>query len=270
METFVSYFQSMDMDFISLLKIGGILLAGVILLSLFGRFVFGKKSGFLDAVSTAIGLLFVYIITAILSSMGAQFEVFIAPLPLVSIAGGQMLLMSFQNADYTIVCKELASMMILSFLVNLADGWLPKGKKILDWLFFRVLTVAIAFMIHLFLSWLFTRFLPEGIITYAPVILLGLLVIMLLTGIMKLVVGALLSTVNPLIGALYTFFFANAVGKQISKSVLTTAILTAIVLVLNHMGCSVIYITPAALIVYIPFALIMIVLWYIVKNTLSY
>ena len=161
-------------------------------------------------------------------------------------------------------------MMILSFLVNLADGWLPKGKKILDWLFFRILTVAIAFMIHLFLSWLFARFLPAGIITYAPVILLGLLVIMLLTGIMKLVVGALLSTVNPLIGALYTFFFANAVGKQISKSVLTTAILTAIVLVLNHMGCSVIYITPAALIVYIPFALIMIVLWYIVKNTLSY
>ena len=39
------------------------------------------------------------------------------------------------------------------------------------------------------------------------VILLGILVAMLLLGALKLFVGIALATINPIIGALYTFFF---------------------------------------------------------------
>ena len=122
----------------------------------------------------------------------------------------------------------------------------------------------IALILHLIVTGLFTNLLPEGLVTYAPTILLALLVLMLLTGALKLLVGVVLTTVNPLIAALYTFFFANVVGKQITKAVLTTALLTGLVLLLQHLGVGVISIASAALIAYIPFSILLVILWYVV------
>ncbi len=266
MDTIVNYFNSLGLDFWSLLKTGLILLLGTFLISIFGRFVFGKRSALNNAVSSAIGILFIYGVTVVLKSSGAQFESLIAPLPFVNIYKDQLYIFTFQDADYTLICSELLSMVILAFLVNLADGWLPKGKNLFSWLFFRCLTVVIGFVMQLVVVGLFRTYLPEGIVTYAPVILLALLVILLLTGALKIVVGALLSTVNPLIGGLYTFFFASIIGKQITKAVLTTFLLSMLVLGLNYLGCTMISVASAALIAYIPFVLILVVLWYIVNR----
>ena len=233
-------------------------------MSIFGRFVFGKRSTLNNAVSSAFGILFIYAVTVVLRSAGAQFSAFITPLPFVSISGDTMTLFNFIGAHYTVICSEVLSMIILSFLVNLADGWLPKGKHILTWIFFRCLTVVIGYLLHYIVFGLLATYLPEGILTYAPVILVGLLLILLLTGALKILVGAALTTVNPIIGALYTFFFANVIGKQVTKAVLTTAILSALVIGLHYIGVTVISITSAALLAYIPIALILILLWFIV------
>lgn len=241
-----------------------ILIAGTFLISLLGRFAFGKRSALNSAVSSVIGILFIYAVTVVLKSSGAQLDQLIAPLPFVQISGNDMRIFSFFGADYLVICAELLSAVILSFLVNLADGWLPKGKSIFGWLFFRSLTVVIAYLLHLIVVGLFTTYLPNGIVTYAPVILLGLLVILLLTGALKLLVGALLATVNPIISGLYTFFFATVIGKQVSKAMLTTALLSALVLALNYAGISTISIALAALTAYIPFVIVLVVLWYVV------
>lgn len=265
MDTIVNFFQSLDLDFMNLLKIGLVLLLGTFLISAIGRFAFGKRSVLNNAVSSAIGILFIYAVTVVLKSFGApQFEALIAPLPFVSIAGNQLFLFSFHGAHYTVLCSEILNMIILAFLVNLADGWLPKGKSILGWVFFRCMTVVLAFFLHLLVVGLFKTYLPEGIVIYAPTVLLVLLILLLLTGALKIVVGAVLTTVNPIIGGLYTFFFATIIGKQITKAVLTTLILVGIVYLLNYLGCSVISITSAALIAYIPFVIILVILWYIV------
>ena len=87
---------------------------------------------------------------------------------------------------------------------------------------------------------------------------------MLLTGALKILVGALIATVNPVIAALYTFFFANLVGRQITKAVLTTAILSGIVMLLRYVGIIAISVISSALIAYIPLMLLLILLWYIV------
>lgn len=248
----------------NLLKIGLVLLLGTFLIGAVGRFAFGKRSVLNNAVSSAIGILFIYAVTVVLKSFGAQFESLIAPLPFVSIAGNQLFLFSFQGAHYTVLCSEILNMIILAFLVNLADGWLPKGKSVLGWVFFRCMTVVLAFFLHLIVVGLFRTYLPEGIVIYAPTVLLALLILLLLTGALKIVVGAVLTTVNPIIGGLYTFFFATIIGKQITKAVLTTLILAGIVYLLNYLGCSVISIASAALMAYIPFVIILIVLWYII------
>jgi len=264
MDAVLNYLNSIDLDFKNLLTIGLVLLLGTFLLSAIGRFAFGKRSVLNNAVSSAIGILFIYAVTVVLKSFGAQYEALIAPLPFVTITDSQMILFSFKGAHYTVLCTEVLNMIILSFLVNLADGWLPKGKNIFGWIFFRCMTVVLAFFLHLVVIGLFRTYLPEGIVTYAPTILLVLLVLLLLTGALKIVVGAVLTTVNPLIGGLYTFFFATVIGKQITKAVLTTLILSGIVCLLNYLGCSVISIAAAALMAYIPFVLILIALWYVV------
>lgn len=268
MDIIVEYFNGLGLDFWELLTIGGILLLGMLLISLFGRFIFGKRSALNNAVSSAIGILFIYAVTVVLRSAGTQFQSLIAPLPFVSIHGDSMVLFSFQTADYAVICTEVLSMIILAFLVNLADGWLPKGKNIFTWIFFRCLTVVIAFFLHLLVVGLFRTYLPEGIVTYAPTVLLVLLVLMILTGALKLLVGILLTSVNPLIAALYTFFFANIVGKQITKAVLTTAILAALVYILTSTGYGVISIASAALMAYLPFLLILVALWYLIYRVL--
>lgn len=268
MESIIAYFNALDLDLDALLKTGAILLLGTLLISLFGRFIFGKKSALNNAVSSAIGILFIYALTVVLKSTGNQFQAWTAPLPFVTVLGDELRLFSFTGADYTVICAEVLSMIILSFLVNIVDGWLPRGKHILGWVFFRCLTVIIASILHLIATRLLTAYLPEGIVTYAPPILLALLVLMLLTGALKILVGVLLSTVNPLIAALYTFFFANVVGKQITKAVLTTTLLVALILLLQYVGVTAVSITSAALTAYIPFIVALIVLWYVVGHIL--
>lgn len=268
MEKVLQYIENISLDNIQLMKTAGLLLLGTLLLSLFGRFIFGKKSALNNAVSSAIGILFIYALAVILRDIYPQITRWIPPLPLVTISGDRLVLFSFSGADYTVICSQLLSMIILSFLVNIVDGWMPKGKNIFSWIFFRVLTVLIASILHLVSTGLLATYLPEGIVTYAPPILLGLLILMLLTGALKIVVGALMATVNPLIAALYTFFFANIVGKQITKAILTTAILSGLVILLYNLGLGVLNIASAALMAYLPFVILLVIVWFIVSRLL--
>lgn len=264
MEQITGFFASVGISFDSFWKAALILLVGTFLLSVFGRFVFGKHSVLHNAVSSVIGILFIYAVTVVLQSAGAEFSSFIAPLPFVTISGEKLVLFSFANAHYTTLCSEILSMIILAFLVNIADGWLPTGKKLFSWIFFRCLTVVIGYLMHLLVVWLFNTFLPAGLVTYAPVVLLALLILMLLTGVLKILVGAILATVNPIIGGLYTFFFATIIGKQITKAILTTAILAGIIAALQYFGIGTISIASAALAAYLPLLIVLIVLWFIV------
>lgn len=241
----------------------GILLLGSLLISIISSFIFGKKSNVSSAVSSAIGILFIYAVTVVLRSTGAVANSYIAPLPFIDIQGDTLSLFRFEGADYATICSNLLSMVILAFTVNLADSWLPKGKNLFTWLFFRVLTVVIAYILHLFVVGLFTKYLPEGLVIYAPTVLLALLVIMLLTGALKILVGALLVTVNPIIGGLYTFFFATIVGKMVSKAVLTTLLLSVLVLVLNYVGITTISVATAALSAYVPLVIALAAVWYV-------
>ena len=267
MESIVNYFAELNLDIGVFLKSIGMLIAALLVLALVGRFVFGKRSALILAVSSAIGILFVYVITILLGSAGEELQKFIAPLPFVTIENDTMYLFNFQ-ADYTVICTQVLSMIILSFLMNLADGWLPTGKRVLGWVFFRCLGVVIALILHLVVTRLLTNLLPEGLVTYAPVILLAILVLMLLTGALKFLVGLILTTVNPLIAALYTFFFANVIGKQVTRAVFTTAIMSLLIFALEYVGVAALAVTSAALVVYIPFLIIMLILWYIVNKVL--
>ncbi len=271
MQPVIDFFASLvpaGFDAAAFLKGGLLLLFTTLAVALLARLIFGKESVLSRSVSSAISILFIYVITIVILSYGVDLKFILSPLPFVEVNGDYLELLIYSTDNYPYICNQLLAMIILAFLTNLADGWLPKGKHFPGWLFFRCLSVVIAMFLHLVVNAIFTAFLPEGLLTWAPVVLLGLLVLMLLLGVLKLLVGALLSSVHPLLGFFYSFFFANAVGKQISKAMLTTALLAGMVYLLHAMGCSAIYIASSALAAYAPFLILLLALWFLVGRIL--
>lgn len=257
-----------DFDIMTMLKTAFVLLVGALILGFIARLIFGKRSTLNQSLSATIGILFIYALTVIIHSYGVNLNFLVSPLPFVHIEGEYLHIFSFLAADYVQICGQLLNMIILALLVNLVNSWLPTGKKLLGWMFFRCLSVAVAMLLCAIVNQLLTALLPDGLLMWAPVILLGLLVLMLLLGALKFLVGAVLSTVNPLIAVLYTFFFASVIGKQLTKAMLTTLLVSGMVLALNKMGCAVVYIGAAMLQAYLPFLLILLILWYVIGRVL--
>ena len=242
------------------LAVGAVAIGGL------GRICLGKGSVLTRSVSSSISIFFIYVITIIVYSFGVNLQFLLSPLPFVAIDGDYLILKIYEISQYTDICGQVLSMIILAFLANLADSWLPIGKNLFAWFFFRCLSVVIAMLLHLVSLSLLALLLPAGFLVWAPVVLLGLLLLMMAVGAMKVVVGALISTVNPLIGALYTFFFASILGKQISKAVLTTVILAVVVWLLHYLGIASVYSASAALAAYIPLLIILVGVWYLVGH----
>ena len=86
----------------------------------------------------------------------------------------------------------------------------------------------------------------------------------LLMGLLNLVLSVVLTVVNPIFGALYTFFFSNIIGKQLSKAVFTSGIICGVVFLLGYFGCTVICVSAAALSAYIPLAIVLLLLWFLI------
>ena len=250
-------------------KILLVLCLGTLAFSLFGRMIGGKRSDFNRAVCSAIGILFIYVLTVIvISGSLSDFDFFINPLPFVTISGGYLTLFNFHGASFPVICDQVLNTVILAFLVNLLDSFMPKGKHILSWYLFRCLTIVLSMAALTLVNWLIATYAPVALSAYAPMILLGILVFMLLLGVMKLLLGVVLAAVNPVIAAVYAFFFSHRIGKMISKAVLTTLILCVLVYALGQIGLTSIAISANALISYIPMVIALIIIWYVVGHVL--
>lgn len=271
MDSFVTLVQNAlgsSSEVASFLLLAAVLTVSSLVFGFIGRFAFGKKSTLNQSVTSAIGILFIYALTVCIYSFGLDLNFLVSPLPFVTISGENLHIFDLTTAGYVSICGEALNMIILAFLVNLVNSWLPQGKKLLGWLFFRVLSVAGGMAMFAIVNYFLAAFLPDGLLTWAPVILLGLLVVMLLVGALKGLVGAVLASVNPLIGFLYTFFFATLVGKMLSRAMLTTLLLGGLVYALNSFGIATLAIGSAVLVGYLPMLLLLLVLWYLVGKIL--
>ena len=246
-----------------------VIVVAFLLLGIVGRLLFGKKSVLNRAISSAISIIFIYVFTVVVYSIGIDLAFLISPLPYIGIQNETLSIFIFEGVHYTIICNQILSMVILAFLANLADSWLPTGKKIISWFLFRILSVFLAMILHLIVNTIITILLPDGLLTWAPVVLLGLLAIFLAVGLLKVLIGTVLSVaVNPIIGVIYTFFFANIIGKQVSKAVLTAGLLTGLIYLLNYFQITTLVIAASALFAYIPLLIILLIVWYFIGRLL--
>lgn len=263
-----SYFPK-QVDLVSAAKFMLYFSAISLILGGMGRLVLGKRSSLNHSLSSAMGILFVYAVTIVVYTFHPwNLHTFLSPLPFATFSGDYLIILPISDTQIPALCTQILSMIVLAFLVNLVDTIVPKGETILTWLLLRLVTMALCILLHLTTHWAFQTYLPNVLAMYAPLILLMILAFLLLSGAVNLLLGMVIAVTNPFLGAMYTFFFSNIVGKQISKAVFSSIILCGVMYLLDFFGYTVICISAAALVTYIPLALLLLVLWYLIGSIL--
>ncbi len=251
------YFMTLFISIVAILIIGGLF-----------RLCFGKGSILNGAISSAIAILCLYVISAVIYSFGSDLQILFAPLPFVSVIDDHLLIFPIFDASLSEICTEVTTMIILSYLMNLLESWLPKGKKVLGWYCFRALSLILAVCLHYCCNIFLNSVLPSDFWNYAPVVVLGIVLIALLLGLLKTMVGGALAFISPILGFFYAFFFSKEIGKQLMRSLLTTLMLTILVCVLNFISITDIFIGTVAILTYLPVILLGLILWYVLAQLL--
>lgn len=243
--------------------------AASLILGITSRVVLGKRSSLNHSLSSAMGILLIYALTVVIYTFKPwQLEQFLSPLPFVTFYGEYLILLPITDTALPALCTQLLSLVILAFLVNLIDTIIPKVDSLIGWYLLRFTGVIASMGLHYLVSWAFQTYLPEVLVTYAPTVLLVILVFALFSGLISLILGLVIAIQNPFLGAMYSFFFSNVIGKQISKAVFSSAILVGVFYLMAHAGYTVIAISASALLAYIPIALALLVLWYLIGHVL--
>lgn len=263
-----SYLPS-EIDFMAVAQFLLYFAAASLVLGGISRVVLGKRSSLSHALSSVMAVLLIYTITVVVYTFKPwNLDILLSPLPFATFSDHYLIIHPITDLTFPGLCTQLLSLLILTFLINLVDTLIPEGESIFSWLLLRLITVLGSFALHLLVSWAFRTYLPEALVTYAPMVLLGILLILLGSGVISLMLGLVIAITSPFLGAMYSFFFSNIVGKQISKSIFTGGVICGIVWLMEHFGLVVILISPAALLTYIPLALILLGLWFLIGHLL--
>ena len=254
-----------ELSFMSVAQFMLYFAAASLILGIMGRVVLGKRSSLNHSLSSVMGILFVYVVTITLYTFKPwNLDLLLSPLPFATFSDHYLIIHPIRDLQFAALCEEALSLIILAFLVNLIDTIMPRGENILSWLLLRFITILSCFALHLLINWACHKYLPGVLVDYAPMILLILLAVMILSGVVTLILGLVVSITNPFLGAMYSFFFSNVIGKQLSKALFTSGILCVILYLMDVFGLIVIIISPAALLTYIPLAFVMVALWYLI------
>ncbi len=263
LDFFSNLISCMPTNLWAILRLTLIIIAVFAGIHLIVKYTIGRESALNRAICSAIGIIFIYGITVLIYKVNpAGLNRFLAPLPYITVTENSVQLFALTDTTFQNICKEFLSMVILAFLFDLMDDFVPRGNKFSKWLLFRIIAITMAMVLHYLILWIFHTFLPGSVTANAPIILLVILISTLLLGALKAVLGLVLIVINPIIGALYTFFFATRMGKGLSKAVFTTILLTILIVVLRHLGISAVSVAVSSLWIAALLFAVILLLWY--------
>ena len=222
------------------------------------RLFFGQRCIVNSAISGFLEILAIYAATIVVYTLKPwNLTQYLAPLPF-AIFRGDVVIISYSACSTTsLLCSQLLSLIILCFLVHLLNFLLPCGRSFIPWLLMRCVCVVLAVALDLAANWALKGVLP------APVALLAVLAVALLVSLFNPLLCILFTAANPVIGLLYTFFFSNTIGKNLTRAVLSAALTCALFYAMDYYGFSVIDITANALLRYSPFAAALLGVWFV-------
>ncbi len=246
----------------------GVAVIGFMLFSSMFRFLFGKRGQLGKAITSAMEILCLYLISITLYCFDLHCESLTCPLPFLSIENDSLQIFPILQMSLPSICTQFLKLLMIAFAVNVMNSLIPEGKQPLVWLLLRTSSVILAIGLNYILDFLLSAWLPNGFGNSAPVVLIGILLLLIALGSMKLVIGATLFVANPLIGALYTFFFSNFIGRALARGIISASLITGLVFLLNYLKIFTITVSATILIALVPVYLLVIGLWYLIDRIL--
>lgn len=227
---------SAQLDWLSVTKGAFYIMAAFCILGCVLRLIFGPDSSLVRSVSACVSLVLVYITGILIFKFVPGLRSSLAGLPFISVTADAFYLWDIASLSTASLYPALLQLFLLAFLVNLLETVLPQGTKFLSWYFLRLLAVISALGLYSLISGLILSFAPEIYGAWAGWILVGIWASIGLLGIAKWLMALAVAAVNPVLGALFAFFFSNLFGKQFTKAILTAVLTLVIFLVLYGIG----------------------------------
>ena len=151
-----SNYMPTQIDMISTAEFMLYFTAASLILGVLGRVALGKRSSLNHSLSSAIAILLVYAVTILVYTFQPwNLEALLSPLPFATFAGDYLIILPLHDTAFPALCTEILSLVILSFLVNLLDTFMPKGESVLSWYLLRFLTVLLSMALHFVACWAF-------------------------------------------------------------------------------------------------------------------
>lgn len=271
METNPSFFDAVHQKataFVDHARLFGIAMVGFLLISSMFRFLFGKKNQLGKAFCSAMEILCLYVLYVVLCRFGLSHKLFPTALPFLIVQEDNLRLFPVLNSSFSANAAQFLPLLMIAFLINLMNTVIPEGNRPLVWLLLRATTVVLSIGVNYVLAVALPLWLPQGVQNHAPLILLGILVLLIGLGSLKLVVGAGLFVANPLVGALYTFFFSNLIGRALARALLSAGLIAALICLMPMLGICSVNLRQINFLLLLPAMAALVLLWYGVDRIL--
>lgn len=218
-------------------------------------------------ISGTLEILFLYIFTVFIYAVNPwHLSKYLSPLPFAYFRQDLLILSSVGSDSFSALSADILSLIILSFIVHLTYYLLPTGKHFFRWIFWRFTSLLLIIFLSLTVNYAISTFIPEGIASYAPIVVISILAATLILSLFNPLLCVIFTVANPVFGILYTFFFSNAIGKQLTKAVFTSILILFIFYIADYTGLAVISIGGNNIWGYIPIFLSMLGVWFIFDN----
>lgn len=263
-----------DVTFLKTMAFVLVFTMAVFFICLIARFALGKDSSLKHSLTAGLGIIMLYAMCVIIYTFSPRdFSHYINQLPIgtfrLNEAGEQVLqLNSLRNLTLPELSYEVLRIFLLAVMINMLGNITPQNMRLLGWILFRLFMLGCSIALNYALFKVIDMFVPFLLRSYAPMILLSILAFSFAMGFIKFAMALVLTVINPIFGAFYTFFFKSKFGKCLSRAIGSTAVILVMLFVFERLGYSTLPINPGALSSYVPFTLSMFFLWVMIGRIL--
>ena len=132
----------------------------------------------------------------------------------------------------------------------------------------QFIIACMAFAIYGFLLKCLDHFAAGILDSYAPMILVCILLFMVLLGLLKVILTLMLVAVNPLLGAVSAFFSSNKVGMALGKSVMCSFVMATVCMFMNFLDFHVFRLEDLTLLACSLPMIVLAILWVVIGHVL--
>lgn len=222
----------------------------LILLVSFGLKLYKKGPHMKAGIASAISILIMYMVCMLIYKFKpVGLDAYLAPLPFVRFEDDTIRLAMYQLLpngilDIPYVCSQLASMLLLAFLINQIYAFTPPKLKTPGWLVFRACSTLVAIGVHYAVYRVLQKAISmipqdstwEFLLPFLPIGFLGFILGLFLLGLINGPMKHFFTEVNPTFAGLAGFFFSGKFGTNLTRAIWATTYLALFAAGLQYMA----------------------------------